>query len=94
MTYRSGRRDRYSPRRHEVEDRHRALSVVSEDHVVPMPDAAGWTEDARLASIAAIRARVEGEGGQIVAERRVRNATFDRAGQRTTWTYTVRFGDQ
>ena len=60
---------------------------MKETRTLPMPDIAGWTEKERLAAMAVIRDQYTKNGWTIVSEKRVRNDTFDKKGQRTTWVF-------
>jgi hypothetical protein len=64
-------------------------ALLQTDHIVPMPDLAGWTEEKREAEKARIRADIAGQGGRIWRERLTHNAAFDERGHRTTWVFSV-----
>jgi len=69
------------------------MTLLSTDHIVPMPALAGWTEEKRTAEMTRIRADIAAQGGVITVERRIRNTAFDDRGQRTSWTFHVKWTD-
>lgn len=64
-------------------------TLLSTEHVVPMPAVAGWTEEKRRTQLQALRVAFEKHGGRVISERRIRNTAFDERGEKTTTKFVV-----